>query len=70
MIEAESEGFDNDVIFIVQPRGKFYDFNFRSETNNPEKMTKVRKSQDGSKYIIPAEYDILVSFAPISNAFG
>jgi hypothetical protein len=33
-------------------------------------MTKVRKSKSGNKYIIPAEYDILVSFAPISYSPG
>lgn len=69
-IAAEGVGFDNDIFIIVQPRDKFYDFNFRSETNNPEKMTKVRKSYQGAKYIIPAEYDVLVSFAPVSYAFG
>jgi hypothetical protein len=26
----ENYGFDNNVIIIVQPRGKYYDFNFRS----------------------------------------
>jgi len=43
-LAAEAIGFDNNVIVIVQPRGKFYDFNFRSQTNNPDKMTKVFKS--------------------------
>ena len=33
-------------------------------------MTKVRKSSSGNKYVIPAEYDILVSFAPISYKPG
>lgn len=50
----------------MQPRGKFYDFNFRSQTNNPEKMTKVFKSYYGRKYVIPAEYDVFIDFAPIS----
>ena len=67
---AENYGFDNNVIVIVQPRGKFYDFNFRSQTNNPEKMTKVFKSKFGRKYLIPAEYDIFIDFAPISYAKG
>jgi hypothetical protein len=41
---AEGLGFDNNVIIIVQPRGEYLDFNFRSQTNNPLKMTKVFKS--------------------------
>jgi len=67
---AENYGFDNNVIVIVQPRDKFLDFNFRSQTNNPEKMTKVFKSTFGRKYLIPAEYDIFLDFAPISFAKG
>lgn len=63
---AENYGFDNNVIIIVQPRGKFLDFNFRSQTNNPAKMTKVFKSLYGRKYVIPAEYDVFIDFAPIS----
>ena len=63
---AENYGFDNNVIVIVQPRGKWYDFNFRSQTNNPAKMTKVYKSSFGRKYVIPAEYDVFIDFAPIS----
>ena len=67
---AENYCFDNNVIVIVQPRNKFLDFNFRSQTNNPEKMTKVFKSTFGRKYLIPAQYDIFLYFAPISFARG
>lgn len=67
---AENYGFDNNVIVIVQPRGQFLDFNFRSQTNNPAKMTKVFKSTFGRKYLIPAEYDIFIDFAPISFIKG
>lgn len=67
---AESYGFDNNVIVIVQPRGKFYDFNFRSQTTNPDVMTKVFKSYFGRKYLIPAEYDVFLDFAPISYTTG
>ena len=62
---AESYGFDKNVVVIVQPRGKFLDFNWRSQTSNPDRMTKVFLSQYGRKYIIPAEYDIYIDFAPI-----
>jgi hypothetical protein len=65
-LETEQYGFDNNVIVIVQPRGMYYPFNFRSQTNNPEKMTKVYKAQFGRKFLIPAEYDIFIDFAPIS----
>jgi hypothetical protein len=65
-IETEQYGFDDNVIVIVQPRAKYYPFNFRSQTNNPDKMTKVFKAQFGRKFLIPAEYDILIDFAPIA----
>jgi hypothetical protein len=64
-LETEQYGFDDNVIVIVQPRGKYYPFNFRSQTNNPDKMSKVFKAQFGRKFLIPAEYDILIDFAPI-----
>ena len=43
----------------------YYPFNFRSQTNNPDKMTKVFKAQFGREFLIPAEYDVLIDFAPI-----
>jgi hypothetical protein len=67
-LKAENFGFDNNVIVIIQPRGKWLDFNFRSQTQDPEKFTKVFRSVFGRKYIIPAEYDIFLDFAPISYA--
>ena len=63
---AEGYGFDNDVIIIVQPRGQFFDFNWKVPTEDPKKMSKVFKSYFGRKYIIPAEYDVFIDFAPIS----
>lgn len=70
LLIAENYGFDRNVYIIVQPKGKFLDFNFRSQTNNPEKMTKVFRSSFGRKYLIPAEYDIFIDFAPISYEPG
>lgn len=64
-LETEQYGFDDDVWVIVQPRGKYYSFNFQSQTNNPEKMSKVFKAYFGRKFLIPSEYDILLDFAPI-----
>ena len=64
-LEAEQYGFDDNVFVYVQPRGKFYPFNFQSQTNNPDKMSKIFKSQFGRKFLIPAEYDIMIDFAPI-----
>ena len=61
---AEQYGFENNVYVLMQPRDKYYDFNFRSQTNNPDKYTKVFRSRFGRKYLIPAEYDILVLFGP------
>lgn len=50
----------------MQPPEKYYDYNFRSETNDPTKQVYVGLSQYGRKYVFPAEYDIFVDFAPIS----
>jgi hypothetical protein len=69
-LAAENFGFDNNIWIIVQPRGKWLDFNARSQTQDPEKMTKVFKSVFGRKYVIPAEYDVFIDFAPISYAKG
>ena len=34
VVEAVSTGFDRDVVVVMQPQDKFYDFNFRDRTNN------------------------------------
>ena len=63
-IEAEQYGFMGDVYLIVQPRGQFYDFSIENPVND---VTKVFKAQFGSKFLVPAEYDSLISFAPIKR---
>jgi hypothetical protein len=56
--------FGDYVYVILQPNNAYYDFNRLGETSDPGKMTKIWKSDFGTRYLIPAEYDIYVSFSP------
>jgi hypothetical protein len=47
VIEATSAGFDSDVFIHMQPPGKFYDYNFRSESTDPTTQTFVGKHRQG-----------------------
>lgn len=54
----------------MQPPEKFYDFNFRDTTNNPEKQTYVGLSATGRTYVFPAEYDIFIDVSPYAYKPG
>lgn len=54
----------------MQPPEKYYDFNYRSLTNNPEKSSYVGKSQYGRKYVFPAEYDVFIDVSPYAYNSG
>lgn len=54
----------------MQPPDLIYDYNYRSETNNPTKQTYVGLSQFGRKYVFPAEYDIFIDFEPVAYNSG
>lgn len=54
----------------MQPPEKFYDFNFRDITNNPEKATYVGLSSTGRTYVFPAEYDIFIDVSPYAYKSG
>ena len=64
IIEATTAGFDSDVFIHMQPPGKFYDYNFRSESTDPTTQTFVGKHRQGQKFVIPAEYDIFIEVNP------
>ena len=55
---------------IVQPPTRYEDYNFRSETEDPSRMTKVFRSVRTNRFIIPAEYDVLIEFEPKSGDPG
>jgi hypothetical protein len=40
------------------------DFNFRNQTNQPAEMTKAFKSNYGQRFLIPAEYDVMIDVGP------
>ena len=48
----------------MQPPGKFYDYNFRSESTDPTTQTFLGKHLPGQKFVIPAEYDIFIEVNP------
>jgi len=43
-VEVIAISFDNNVIVIMQPPEGYYEYNYRSVTNNPEKQTFVARS--------------------------
>lgn len=63
VIEVEHKNFDKDVWLITQPHGKFRDFGYEGVTN-------MFQGLDDMKMYFPAEYDILVSFAPTESYTG
>jgi len=64
VVEATSTGFDKEVVFIMQPEGKYYDYNHRDSTNNALEQTFVGLSKNGNKYVFPAEYEIYLDVSP------
>jgi hypothetical protein len=64
---AEQYCFGRWVKIIVQPQDKYEDFNPQYQGNDPDKMSKLFVSQFGTRYLIPAEYEVYVEFSP-SNA--
>lgn len=69
-LEVVAVGFDKNVIVVMQPPEKFYDFNYRDLTNNPAKASYVGKSNTGRKYVFPAEYDIFIDVSPYAYNSG
>ena len=61
---AEQFGFGDWVKVIVQPPTLYQDYNFRSETEDPSKMSKVFRSVRTNRFIIPDAYDVLIEFEP------
>lgn len=61
-LEGEQYGFDEEVFVYVQPKGQWENF---SSTNKVNDITTIYRAFFGRKFLIPAEYDVMVSFAPI-----
>lgn len=57
-------GFDSKFVVVMQPPDKFYDFNFRAQTQYPAKQSFVGISQWDRTFIFPAEYDIFLDYSP------
>lgn len=67
-LQVEQYGFDEEVLLIVQEHGKFRDYQLAN--NATDKITRVYKVHFGSRFYIPAEYDLLISFEPLKAASG
>lgn len=63
-LTPEQYCFGDFVYVILQPNNAYYDYNRLGETNDPAKLTKIWKSSFGTRYLIPAEYNVYVSFSP------
>ena len=64
-LQIEPYGFDLESYIIVQPYGHFYDFSTSRASNG---ITKVFTATWGRQFLIPAEYEVIVYFAPIGNS--
>ena len=64
VFEETSVGFDKNVVIIMQPPGKFIDYNFRAESTDPDTQTFMGLSRIGQKYYFPAEYDLFIDVSP------
>lgn len=51
----------------MQPSNGYYDYNRLGETDDPAKFTKLWISQFGTRFLVPAEYDVFVSFSPVGD---
>lgn len=52
--------FGTQVMVVVQPNDGFYDFNRLGETDDPAKLSKLFLSKFGTRFLVPAEYDVIV----------
>jgi len=43
------------------------DFNPQYETDNPAEMVKLFVSKFGTRYLVPAEYDVIIEFSPVGD---
>lgn len=64
VLEAETSGFDKDVIVVMQPPDKFYDYNPRAASTDPNTQTFVGLARAGQKFVLPAEYSVYLDVSP------
>lgn len=62
MVQIEPYFFDEEVFMILQPRGKFLDWDAK-----PESDVQVISVSFSQKYYIPVTHDILIRFSPIKD---
>jgi len=67
LIQIENYGFDDNVYLIVNPQGRYKDFRKDDPVND---ITRVYKIDFGRKLYIPAEYELLFSYAPVASRSG
>lgn len=67
VLEVTTTGFSNNAIVVMQPKGKFYDFNFRDPTSDPLLQTYVGLDNfkfEKNVYVFPAEYEMYLDVSP------
>ena len=67
VLEITTTGFSSNAIVVMQPRGKFYDFNFRDPTSDPYVQTYVgidNFRNEKNMYVFPAEYEMYLDVSP------
>ena len=64
MVQVEQYGFDEEVSVIIQPRFEFYDVS--SELIPDGQIVAVNQAAFGERFLVPADHDILINFAPTS----
>ena len=74
IIDVEMEGFDDYVYLILQAHDNFEDIGEDREKPaagaGEVEVQQQFRVKTGSRFIIPAEQDVLITFAPVSNGDG
>jgi len=64
LVDIQFFGFDDYVHVILQKRNRFRDVVLDQPI---EDIQAIYVAQNGSRFIIPGEYDVIITFAPVAN---
>ena len=69
MLQTEQSGFDESINIIVQPKknGKTKFTDYKKGQNNTIDSMVFENVPFSKAFFIPAEYEVLISFAPVRN---
>lgn len=66
-LDITMQGFENYMYVILQPKGQFNDV-WKNQSTKARQA--IYKAEHGARFMIPTDYDVLISFAPVSNNNG